>query len=196
VQPYRIDEIRGFLSICEKKIKSGFLLLGLRNKAIILLFLDAALRLKELTEISLSDLDFKNGYVRIVGKGNSSGIAPFCAETANVIQAYLIERNKVSKTDRLWVTQQGHPLTTAGISSVFRQIKVKANLISPGRLHRIRHTAALSFLRATNNPFLLQHFLRHKDLAMSRRYVQGLQAEEAIEAHHRGASPVQNLKIL
>jgi integrase len=66
---------------------------------------------------------------------------------------------------------------------------------SHGCLHKLRHTAALQYLRGAKDSFLLQLFLRHESLEMSRRYTRGLKAEEAIEAHRNGASPVEGLGL-
>jgi len=58
---------------------------GIRNKAMLLLFLDAGLRLKEITELRFRDLNLDQRCVRIIGKGNKPDICPFSARTAKVI---------------------------------------------------------------------------------------------------------------
>jgi integrase/recombinase XerD len=195
VLPYSLDEIKKLLAYCVFLIEHGARFLGLRNKVFIMLILDAALRLKEIVPLLISDVNMSEAYVLIVGKGNRRGIGPFCPATAAALTEYMAERAKLAKTNSLWVTETGEALGREGLVSAFRKLKKVAGVKSPGGVHRLRHTAALSYLRATNNAFLLQQFLRHHDLQMTKRYVRGLEKEEAILAHRRGGSPVMFLGI-
>jgi len=195
IQPYSIEELKRFLAVCELDIRTGTPFIGLRNKAVLLLFVDTALRSNELAQLGLTDLSLEQKWVRVIGKGNKVGICPFSAKTAKALWAYLIERKRRAKCEALWVTEEGRPFTVDGLSSFFARLKKRAAVNSPGRMHRLRHASALQYLRATHDTFLLQLFLRHEDLTMSRRYTQGLKQEEAIEAHRNGASPVEGLGL-
>jgi len=195
IQPYSIEELKRFLAVCELDIRNGTPFTGLRNKAILLLFVDTALRASELAQLRLTDLSLEQKWVRVIGKGNKVGICPFSAKTAKALWAYLIERKRRAKCEALWVSEEGRPLTVEGLSSLFARLKMRAGVNSPGRMHRLRHASALQYLRATHDTFLLQLFLRHEDLTMSRRYTQGLKQEEAIQAHRNGASPVEGLGL-
>ena len=195
IQPYSIEELKRFLAVCELDIRTGAPFTGFRNKAVLLLFVDGGLRLNESAQLRLADLSLEQRRVRVIGKGNKIGICPFSAKTAKAIWIYLIERKQRAKCEALWVTEEGRPFTIDGLSSLFARLKVRAAVNSPGRVHRLRHTSALQYLRATHDSFLLQLFLRHESLEMSRRYTQGLKAEEAIQAHRNGASPVEGLGL-
>ena len=131
----------------------------------------------------------------MIGKGNKVGMCPFSPKTAKAIWAYLIQRKRRAKCDALWITEEGTPFSIAGLSSLFARLKMRAGINSPGRVHRLRHTSALQYLRGAKDSFLLQLFLRHEDLTMSRRYTQGLKAEEMNKAHRNGASPVEGLGL-
>lgn len=58
--------------------------------------------------------------------------------------------------------------------------------------HKLRHTFAVSFLRAGGDVFSLQYMLGHSTLQMTQRYVQSLSADAAINAHKK-FSPLDNL---
>jgi site-specific recombinase XerD len=193
IQPYTPEELRRFLAICELDIKTGAHFTGLRNKAMLLLFIDSALRLSELAHLKLGDLNLEQRWVRVIGKGNKVGTCPFSAKTAKVIWFYLLERKHRAESDALWITEEGGKLSVAGLSSSFVYLKKRARVNGQGRVHRLRHTAALAYLRGARDSFLLQLFLRHESLEMSRRYTRGLKAEEAIAVHRNGASPVEGL---
>jgi len=133
--------------------------------------------------------------MHVIGKGNKHDIVPFSAKTAKALWAWLLERRQRAKTDYLWVTEEGGAFSIEGLVSWFARLKKRAGITSPGRVHRLRHTAALQYLRGAKDSFPLQLFLRHESLEMSRRYTKGLKAEEAIEAHRNGASPVESMGI-
>jgi len=161
----------------------------------LLLFVDSGLRRAEMANLRLSDLDLDGRRVRVLGKGNKVGIAPFSAKTAKALWAWVMERKARAQTDRLWVTEEGEPFSIEGLVSWFNRLKKRAGVNGPGGVHRLRHTAALQYLRGAKDSFLLQLFLRHESLEMSRRYTRGLKAEEAITAHRNGASPVESLGL-
>lgn len=195
IEPYTLDELKRFLAVCELDIKTGARFTGLRNKAMLLLFIDSAVRSSEMAQLRLADLNLEQRSIRVIGKGGKVGICPFSAKTAKAIWLYLLERRHRATTDALWVTEEGRQFSVIGLSSSFVRLKVRAGVNGPGRTHRLRHTSALQYLRAAKDSFLLQLFLRHEDLTMSRRYTQGLKAEEAIAAHRNGASPVEGLGL-
>ena len=195
IEPFSAEEIERLARVCELDIRTGTRFTGLRNKAMLLLLLDGALRREEMVNLRVADLDLENRQVRVMGKGNKVGVLPFCSKTAKAIWLYLMERKRRAKSDRLFVTEEGTPLSKDGVNSWFARLKKRAGVNGPGGVHRLRHTAALLYLRGARDSFLLQLFLRHEDLAMSRRYVQGLKQKEAIEAHRNGASPVESLGL-
>ena len=161
----------------------------------LLLFIDSGLRRAEMVNLSLGDLDLDSRRVRVLGKGNKIGIAPFSPKTAKALWAWLMQRKLRARTDRLWITEEGQAFSANGLVSWFGRLKKRAGVNGHGGVHRLRHTAALQYLRAAKDSFLLQLFLRHESLEMSRRYTKGLKVEEAVTAHRNGASPVEGLGL-
>jgi site-specific recombinase XerD len=174
IEGYTRDEIQRLVAVCDFDIKTSARFTGIRNKAMLLLFIDSGLRRAEMAQLKINDLDLENKIVRVIGKGNKTGIAPFSLKTAKTLWAWLIERKARAKTDTLWVTEEGHPFSVEGLVSWFVRLKTRAGVNSPGGVHRLRHTAALQYLRGAGDSFLLQLFLRHESLEMSRRYTRGL----------------------
>jgi len=195
IEGYTIEELKRLLAVCDLDIKTGARFTGIRNKGMLLLFIDSGLRRAEMVNLQLSDLDLESRRVRVLGKGNKVGIAPFSSRTAKTLWAWLVERKSRAKTDRLWVTEEGKAFSIEGLVSWFTRLKKRATVNGSGGVHRLRHSAALQYLRGAKDSFLLQLFLRHESLEMSRRYTRGLKTEEAIEAHRNGASPVEGLGL-
>jgi integrase len=129
-------------------------------------------------------------------KATNQALLHSSPKTAKALWNWLLVRRNRAKTDHLWITEEGRAFSTDGLISWFARLKSRAGVNSPGGVHRLRHTAALQYLRGAKDSFKLQLFLRHSSLDMSRRYTQGLKAEEAIEAHRNGASPVEGLGLI
>ena len=195
VQGYSRDELQRLLAVCDLDIRTGARFTGTRNKGMLLLFIDSGLRRAELANIKIDDLDLENRRIRILGKGNKAGIVRFSPKTAKVLWTWLILRKTRAKTDRLWTTEEGEAFSVDGLVTWFKRLKKRAGVNTPGGVHKLRRTSALQYLRGARDSFLLQLFLRHEDLTMTRRYTQGLKQEEAFQAHRNGASPVEGLGL-
>jgi len=84
VEPYTDEEVRTFLEVCEQDAKTGYRYLGIRNKAIISLFIAPGLRLEELSGINLSDFDARLQQVQTMGKGGKARVVPINGEAKNL----------------------------------------------------------------------------------------------------------------
>lgn len=80
-----------------------------------------------------------------------------------------------------------------GIKLMIRRLGKKVG-IRGIHIHRLRHTFAISFLRAIGDVFTLQYLLGHSTLAMIQRYSQVLNADDAMKAHKK-FSPLANLGL-
>jgi len=117
-----------------------------RNKAILMTFIDSGLRLSELANLKVDDVNLKEGTIRVLGKGNKERIVPIGVKTRKAIWNYLARRN--DDGDGLWGR------TPDSIAQMVRDTGNKLGLIiSP---HKLRHTFDLSFIRNGAKPFELQ----------------------------------------
>ena len=123
VEGYTVDELKRLLAVCDLDIRTGARFTGVRNKAMLLLFIDSGLRRAELANLKLGDLDLDSRRVRVLGKGNKIGIAPFSPRTAKALWAWLMQRKSRAKTDRLWVTEEGQPFSIEGAGELVYQTK-------------------------------------------------------------------------
>ena len=199
VEPYTPEETRKLVAVCDHDFKKGSGFLGARNKSIILMYLAGGPRLSELANVRLPDLNLQRGRAKVLRKGGEEGTIGFDAPTKKAVWKYLALREERAKNsenagDWLWLTEEGTRLTVHGLHIAFRRIKKRAGIQSPGAVHKLRHTWALTTLREIKDPFLLQLLLGHKDLTMTRRYCHGLKVEEALSALDK-ASPVSKLGL-
>jgi site-specific recombinase XerD len=160
-----------------------------RNKAILFVFLDTGLRLSELANLKLSDLNLEKSIIRVLGKGNKERLVRIGLKTQKALWAYLARRN--SNVDSIWLNGDCRPLAPDSIAQIIRDLGTKQGIdISP---HKLRHSFAICFLRNGANPFELQLALGHSTLEMTRRYTQALGFEDVFKRHIE-ASPVDRAK--
>jgi len=188
IQPFSQDDIRRMLVVLGD---NSFL--GYRNRAIILAFLDTGLRLSELANIKLNDVDFDNGIIKVLGKGRKERFVRVGKGTQKAILRYLLQRG--DKQPWLWISEKGVPVKARGIQSLIKRLGKRAGITdarcSP---HTFRHTFAITCLRNGIGEFNLQCLLGHTTLQMTRKYVQSLGTDDALSAHEK-ASPVDNMRL-
>jgi site-specific recombinase XerD len=193
MQPYSVEQIKKMLPVCDYDCQHGAKFGGSRNRALILMFLDSGLRLSELANVKLKDIDVDNGWIRVTGKGNKERVVRVGKTAQKALWRYLMYRGETSK-QVLWLSEERKPLHGSGIQSSIDRIKKRAGIEEMGCVHRFRHSFALSFLRADRNPFNLQYLLGHNSLEMVKRYTATLGMEDALKAHET-ASPADLLHL-
>ena len=185
IQALTPNEIEQLFKLC-----SGKNTLDIRNKAILSVFLDTGLRISELTNLTLDDIDMNQGSLLIRhGKGGKQRIVHVGLKAQKILWKYItIYRRGYS--NRLFINRNGDPLDIIGIKIMIKRLGDKAKIrVHP---HKLRHTFAISFLRSGRDIFSLKYLLGHSTLQMTERYLQSLNADDAINAHKK-FSPLDNL---
>lgn len=193
IEPYTKEELKALLRVCQHDIDNGSPFLGTRNKAIILLFLDSGVRLSELADIRLDDMDLEAGIVKVTGKGSKQRLVGIAKTTRLALWKYRAWRPDDSPW--LWLGEEGQRLTARAIQSMFKRLKDRAGLQDrAGLVHKMRHTMAMSFLESDGDIRSLQVLLGHSDIEMTMRYLRALGAKQAL-AKHAKASPVERMGL-
>jgi integrase/recombinase XerC len=187
VQALTTSQIEQLFKAC-----SGKSALDNRNKAILSMFLDTGLRISELTNLTIDDVNKDDGSILVKrGKGGKQRVVRIGSTAQKILWRYLTLYRK-GNSDRLFLNRNGEPLEINGMKILFRRLGETANVkFHP---HQLRHTFAISFLRAGGDVFSLQYLLGHSTLQMTQRYLQSLNANDAATAHKK-FSPLDNMKI-
>ncbi len=164
--------------------------LSIRNKAMLLVMVDTAIRLGELVSLTADSIDLKRQITIVNGKTGERYVR-FGNLTAKTLWKYLAIRNKLNGAQNaLWCDRYGNELTARGVDGMFRALGRKVGIkLHP---HLLRHTGATLFLKNGGSPFECQYLLGHHSLEMTKRYCQSLGFEDAYQAHIK-ASPIDNL---
>jgi site-specific recombinase XerD len=192
IEPYKPEHIECFLKILGHDWQVASTkrqrMLAARDQAVLFLFLESGLRLQELSELAVADVDLRKQSLLVrkgkMGKGRIAGFGP---QTKKALWRYLGLRGNELEHDALWVTEEGRPLTRHGVQEIIRRLKKDAGLQDlKGSVHKLRHTAATTTLRHTRDMKGLRLLLGHSTLAMTERYTQFVEAEDALKVYENG----------
>ncbi len=190
IQPYTHEEIGKMLKVGDYDYERSAKFLGSRNRAIVLMLLDAGVRLSELTGMTLGDVNASNGNIRVMGKGSKERVVRIGKVAQKAPWRYLMH-SPDNDREEIWLGEESKPLSCAGVQCLIRRLKERAGIDGSGGVHRFRHTFALNFLRIDKNVFNLQYLLGHSELEMVRRYTATLGMEDALKAHEKASPGIQ-----
>jgi len=191
VEPYSNEEVKAMLDVCERDIANHHRYLGIRNQAIISLFIDTGLRLSELAGIKLSDLDPNLHQLRVMGKGSKMRVVPINGLARKALKRYLTQARQPGG-DPLWKTDDGGPLSRYSIRIMVNRIKTRAGIKSGGGAHRFRHYFATHCLDNGMDLNTLRLLLGHATLNMVIHYSQFVDVQKALDKHQQ-CSPLDGL---
>ena len=177
IQALSVNEIDRLFKEC-----SGNNALAVRNRAILSIFLDCGLRVSELASVNVDDVNVDNGSMLIKhGKGGKQRVVRIGTKAQKTLWKYLTLYRK-GNSNSLFLNRSGTTLDV-GIKILIKRLGDRAKVHAYP--HKLRHTFAVSFLRAGGDVFSLQYLLGHSTLAMTQRYLQSLNANDAANAHKK-----------
>jgi len=183
------DEVLLLLAAPNRRIYTG-----LRDHCMILVLVDSGLRVGELTQLKISDVDFRLRQITVraeIAKTNTTRIIPISMHTAKELEK-LISYMNVEQDDYLWLTQFGERYYADSFSKMLKKYAKRAGVttarVSP---HTFRHYFAVKFLRSGGDPIALARLLGHTSLNMTQVYVKYSKTD--LHEQHEKASPVANL---
>ena len=140
---------------------------GKRDKLIILLLYSTGMRLSELINIKLVDLDINRATIKILGKGNKERILPFADSLKSEIVQYL---DAVSPVMWLFLTDKGKKLYPKLVYRVVNSYLSQVTTISKKSPHVLRHTFATHMLTNGADLNAIKEFLGHVSLSATQVY--------------------------
>jgi integrase/recombinase XerD len=184
----RTEEIEALLEATNHGMTA---FLRLRDRAIVLAFLDSIMRVSELCSLTIEGLRVTKhgGAATIIGKGQKERTVFFSEASWPAIQEYL--KYHPFGCGALFVTQHFNPLTRCGMEQLVERLAQRAGLKRRVWPHLFRHTAATRFLRNGGNQRALQQIGGWSDAAIVAVYVTF--TEDELEDLHAQCTPVARL---
>ena len=148
---------------------------GKRDRAVLEVLYGSGLRVSELSNLDLGDIDLKQGSVRVVGKGNKERVVPLGRAAIGALEAYLEVRTSLPKGAS--ADPKALFLSVRGARLGVRQVQLlvhRYGALGAGRgdlhPHALRHTCATHMLEGGADLRAIQEMLGHASLATTQRY--------------------------
>jgi hypothetical protein len=167
----------------------------LRNTAIVFFFLDTGMRLAGLSQLTLSAVDLHGSLAKVMEKGRQERLVPFQVWSAAAIENYIKNDRRTPETgntDRLFLTESGHPLSASGIQSMLDRLGKEAGVKERLPPHKLRHSFATYSLKYGSNLEYLRIILGHADIKTTSNAYLNADFKDIKKAHEK-FSPVSNL---
>lgn len=166
ILPLSDNEVKQLLILYDN---SSFL--SCRNRSIIMLMLDCGLRLGEIVNLQLDDIDFVNHYLVINGKGSKQRVVPFGSALSGQLAIYFDYRNSVSSvSSSVFLTQKNTSITHNTIKMLFARIK-KIKGFARIYPHLLRHTFATNYIYNGGNLEVLRVLMGHSTINITQIYI-------------------------
>ncbi|MBW8522361.1 site-specific tyrosine recombinase XerD [Chryseobacterium chendengshani] len=156
--------------------------LGKRNHCIIEVLYGCGLRVSELIDIKISNINFKENYIKIVGKGNKTRFVPLAEYTADLLLAYIKEVRssiKINKKyeDTLFLNSRGTSMSRVIVFIIIKELTDKAGVSKKISPHTFRHSFATHLLQNGADLRFIQEMLGHSSITTTEVYTH-LKTEE------------------
>lgn len=171
-----------------------------RDQAIIELLYASGIRVSELVELKLQDIDLSNRTLRVLGKGRKQRLAPFSVSARKTLIDYLknsrlnlLDNNKDEyNVDYVFLNAHGKKLTTRGVEFILEDIEKKAGCNYGLHPHIFRHSFATHLLEGGADLRVIQELLGHESLNTTQVYTHV--TEEAMKNQFEVSHPRAKIK--
>jgi len=147
---------------------------GARDRAMLELLYAAGLRVSELVNLKLQDINLEAGFVRVLGKGSKERLVPIGLHAKDKIESYIEKSRKTLLKNRasayLFVAQAAKPITRQGFWKLLRKYATLAQLNKKVTPHSLRHSFASHLLEGGADLRAVQVMLGHVDIATTQIY--------------------------
>ncbi len=145
-----------------------------RNKAMIELMYAVGLRVSELVELEVNDVNLKDNYVRVFGKGKKERIVPIADITTDILNEYIsVYRNSLLKgylTDKVFISSYGKGMTRQGFFKNLKKIAKEKGIKKDFSPHTLRHSFATHLLEHGADLRSIGELLGHENIKTTQIY--------------------------
>ncbi len=144
-----------------------------RNKAAFEFLYATGLRISELVNLKLTDINFREGMLRVMGKGKKERIVPFNDHAGAVLSRYLDQARQTFKKpiDYIFLNARGNKITDRAIEQILK--KTYGEVMGSNKKvypHLFRHSFATHLLQRGANLRVIQELLGHSNLSTTEKY--------------------------
>jgi len=148
--------------------------LGYRDKTMLEMLYATGMRVSELVNLKFEQISFRQGVVRIVGKGNKERLIPVGEEAMSWLEGYVNQARKsllgTRQSDYLFVTNRSDSMTRQTFWHIIKRYAKKAGISQTLSPHTLRHAFATHLLNHGADLRVVQLLLGHADLSTTQIY--------------------------
>ena len=161
----------------------------LRDRAIIELLYGSGLRLSELINLKISDMELEAGFMRVLGKGNKQRLVPVGEYAKNTVSSYLETRKEaqIKDKDYLLTNRFGRKFSRVGLWKIIKKSVLQAGISKKVTPHTFRHSFATHLIEGGADLRIVQEMLGHADISTTEIYTKI--DRDYIIAEHRKYHP-------
>ncbi len=164
-----LSEIESILSSIDLSIKEGH-----RNRAIIEILYSCGLRVSELINLQLSDLFLKEGFIRVIGKGDKQRVVPIGEPASKQLSTYLSQRLnrkiEIKYQNTVFLSKFGKSLSREMIFMIIKEAAIKAGIEKSISPHTFRHSFATHMIENGADLRAVQQMLGHESILTTEIY--------------------------
>lgn len=162
------DEIETLLDI---DLNNDF---DFRNKAMLEVMYSSGLRVSELINLKVNDINLDNECVRVFGKGSKERIIPLNEYAVFYLKKYMFnhrgEMFKHGNSDYLFLNNHGNNMTRQGFFKIVKRLAFEKNIKTDFSPHTLRHSFATHLLKHGADLRSIQELLGHSDISSTQIY--------------------------
>ena len=148
--------------------------LGFRDRTMLEMLYATGLRVSELVNLKFEQISFRQGVVRIIGKGNKERLVPVGEEAMSWLEDYMAQARKTllgeRQCDYLFVTNRADSMTRQAFWHIIKRHAKKAGIKKELSPHTLRHAFATHLLNHGADLRVVQLLLGHADLSTTQIY--------------------------
>lgn len=149
--------------------------LGRRNQCMIEVLYGCGLRVSELIDLKISNINFKESYLKVEGKGDKSRFVPLAIYTSSLIKDYIKEirsKYKINKKceDILFLNSRGSSMSRVIVFIIIKELTEKAGINKKISPHTFRHSFATHLLQNGADLRYIQEMLGHSSITTTEIY--------------------------
>ena len=163
-----IEEVDRLLNINTTKVYDY------RNKAMMETLYACGIRVSELCNIKLSDIDFNEYTIKIFGKGSKERIVPINESSMKALKIYINDYRpfllKTKVSDYVFINNFGNVISRVGFFKILKKLCKDAGIEKDVSPHTLRHSFATHLLNNGANLRVIQHLLGHSNITTTQIY--------------------------
>ena len=148
---------------------------GVRDSIIMEILYGTGLRVSELTQLNLNDIDIERRMIHVKGKGKKERVVPITRRARESIMKFLEYKNIAKNSSDilpLLINTRGNRMSPASVRHILKKYRIKGNFGYTFTPHSLRHSAATHLMENNTDLRAIQKLLGHSSLSTTQTYTQ------------------------